>query len=147
VLPIVRRTRDMLLPGYGRIGELARKAGNAHSVVTELDHAVEAFLSAELQELDPDIGFVGEECGGDANAERFWLCDPIDGTVHYLRGMPYCTVMLALIEGHQVQLAAIYDFVHDIIYHAERGQGAFANGERIRVSDRPAPCHRRISLL
>jgi myo-inositol-1(or 4)-monophosphatase len=138
VIPIIRRTRELLLPGYGRAGETARKAEDAHSVVTALDHAVEEVLAAELRRLDPSIEFVGEERGGNSGAERFWLCDPIDGTVHYLRGIPHCTVMLALIERHQVQFGAIYDFVNDVLFHAERGGGAFANGEPIHVSHRPA---------
>lgn len=77
-IPIDRRTREMLLPGYGRVAEAARKAGNAHSAVTALDQAVEAFLADELRKLDPGIEFVGEESGGNSDAERFWLCDPID---------------------------------------------------------------------
>jgi myo-inositol-1(or 4)-monophosphatase len=138
VLPIIRKTREMLMPKYGRIEELGRKSTHAASAVTELDHAVEAFLAAELALVDPRSGFVGEETGGDREASRFWLCDPIDGTMYFIRGMPFCTTMLALIEDGKVRFGVIYDFVNDAAYHAELGSGAFMNAERIRVSERDA---------
>ncbi|MFZ2555841.1 MAG: inositol monophosphatase [Minisyncoccia bacterium] len=136
VLPIIRATRELLLPKYGCVEELTRKGAYPASAVTELDLAVEAFLAAELKKSHPSIGFVGEESGGDRSAERFWLCDPIDGTGYYIRGVPFCTVMLALIEGEKVVFGAIYDFVNDVVYHAERGKGAFANERKISVSGR-----------
>jgi len=45
--------------------------------------------------------------------------------------------MLALIEDGQVNFAVIYDFINDVVYHAERGKGAYKNGERIHVSEQP----------
>src|SRR4029078_7839963 len=70
-------------------------------------------------------------------AERLWLVDPIDGTAHFIRGLPFCTTMLALIEDVTVTFSAIYDFVNDIMYYAERGRGSYQDGKRIRVSGRP----------
>ena len=138
ISPIIRKTRDILLPFYGKAEEAARKGENAHSVVTELDMKVEDFLSSRLYEFDPSIGFVGEEMGGERSGKRFWPCDPIDGTLHYLRGIPNCTVMLALIDEHQVVFGAIYDFLQDVLYHAEKDEGAYANGARIHISTRRA---------
>jgi len=71
------------------------------SVVTKLDTDVEEFVSDELTKIYPDIGFVGEEHGGNREAARFWIMDPIDGTGHFIRGLPFCTSMIALVEdGH-----------------------------------------------
>lgn len=134
---VVRGVRDMLLPHY--YGEVAftRKSDQAHDLVTELDVAVENYLRAKLEEIYPDVTFVGEETGGDREAPRKWLCDPIDGTTHFIRGNPFCTTMLALIEDGQVNMSFIYDFVVDVLYHAVRGGGAYRNGEPIHVSNRP----------
>jgi len=126
----------MLMPQFGRIQALKYKGADASSIVTERDIAVETFIADELQKSRPDIGFVGEEHGGDRSAERFWLCDPIDGTGYYERGVPLCTVMLALIEYGEVTFGAVYDFVNDKLYHAEHGKGAFENDVPIHVSDR-----------
>ena len=111
VLPLIRKTREMLRPFYGNVEAVEYKSERGHDAVTELDRKVETFLEAELHILYPDISFAGEEYGGDREVPRLWLCDPIDGTSHFIRGLPYCTVMLALIEEGQVNFGVIYEFV------------------------------------
>lgn len=125
----------MSLPNFGKV-EIAAQKSSATDVVTHIDRNIEEFLAAQFAQLDPSIGFVGEEFGGSRDAERFWLVDPIDGTAHFVRGIPFCTTMVALIERGKVEFAAIYDFVNDRMYHAKRGEGAFENGSTIRVSER-----------
>jgi myo-inositol-1(or 4)-monophosphatase len=137
IIDIVRATRDISLPHYGNVEAVAYKSGSPTDVVTEIDRAVEKFLSEELAKVMPEVTFVGEEFGGDRLSNRFWLADPIDGTGHYVRGLPFCTTMLALIENGQVVFSIIYDFVNDNVYHAELGKGAFKNYEPIKVSTRP----------
>lgn len=134
---IVRATREKLLPHWGNVPVERNKGGGAIDVVTKLDLEIEQFLASELKKLEPSIGFAGEEYGGDRDGGRFWLCDPIDGTAHFVRGLPFCTVMLALIEGGQVTSSFIYDFINDDLYHAQRGEGAFKNDTPISVSNRP----------
>lgn len=126
----------MLLPQWGKAEIVKQKNPNGADVVTALDLEVEHFLSDRLRSIDPGITFAGEEYGGARTDERFWLCDPIDGTAHYVRGLPFCTVMLALIEKGKVTFSVVYDFLNDVVYHAERGKGAFRNDERIKVSTR-----------
>jgi len=138
ILDLIRSTRDMLLPHWGTIAPTKKSGGTDEvSVVTELDLAVENYLKENLSRIDPGAQFAGEEFGGSREAERFWLCDPIDGTAHFVRGLPFCSVMLALIEEGQVNFSAIYDFVGDVMHYARRGAGAYRNGEPMRVSDRP----------
>lgn len=136
-LPIIRATKSITLPFYGTAEIAAQKDGSPHNVVTELDHKVEQFLEQEFKKVDPSIKFAGEEFGGSRDEERLWLVDPIDGTMHFTRGIPFCTTMVALIERGEVTFSAIYDFRNDVMYHAEKGRGAYANGEPIKVSDRP----------
>lgn len=136
VLPIVRKTRDISLPYWGKAESIKQKSDSPHDAVTKLDGEIEQYLTVELKKIFPDIPFVGEEFGGDRSVKRFWLADPIDGTAHFIRGLPFCTTMLALIEDGQVVFSAIYDFVHDVMYHAEKGKGAYKNGIPIHVSDR-----------
>ena len=137
VLPILRRVREMLLPHYGAVLSKKKTSVREHDFVTEHDVSVEKYLKDELARAYPDIPFVGEETGGARNMSRFWLVDPIDGTDHFIRGMPFCTAMIALIEDSAVVFSAIYDFVGDIMYRAEKGAGAFANEKPIRVNSRP----------
>lgn len=132
---ILRAVRPMLMPHYGNVA-FTRKEAYANDLLTHLDVAVEEYLRTELGKLYPEIPFVGEETGGDRTATQHWLCDPIDGTALFVRGLPYCTTMLALIENGRVTMGFIYDFVTDTLFHAVRGGGAFRNGEAIHVSDR-----------
>jgi myo-inositol-1(or 4)-monophosphatase len=136
ILKIVRSTRDITLPSWGRVEVLNQKDDSAASVVTAIDQEVEQYLATEFKKSFPEVQYVGEEFGGDRTADKFWLVDPIDGTGHYVRGLPYCTTMIALIENGEVSLGIIYDFVNDILYYASKGQGAFANSEPIAVSSR-----------
>ncbi|MDO8589778.1 MAG: inositol monophosphatase family protein [bacterium] len=136
-LSIIRSTRSITLPFYGKVEIVSQKDESPHNVVTKLDHEVEQYLRAEFKKIDPTIEFVGEEFGGSRDGKKLWLVDPIDGTMHFVRGIPFCTTMVALVEDGQVIFSAIYDFRNDIMYHAEKGKGAFEDGKRISVSDRP----------
>ncbi len=136
VLPVVREVRKILLPEWGKAEIIDKKTTRATDILTVLDQKVERFLKEKLAEIYPDIQFVGEEDGGNREAERFWLIDPIDGTGHYMRGLPFCTVMLALIEKGVVTFSVVYDFLNDDIYWAEKGKGAYKNDTPIHVSDR-----------
>ncbi len=136
VLPILREVRSLLLPYYGNAGSVVYKSASPADVVTELDVRAEEFMKERLHTLDSSIAFVGEERGGDRTAKRLWLLDPIDGTAHFIRGLPFCTTMLALIEEGEVVFSAIYDFVSDIMYSAEKGKGATMDGKPIHVSMR-----------
>ncbi len=136
ILPIVKSVRPILLPHFGNAKAINHKRAYDASAVTELDIAVEEHLKRELAQVYPDIGYVGEEGGGDRGAQRFWLVDPIDGTGNFMRGIPVCTTMLALIENGAPVFSAIYDFVADRMYWASKGRGAFRDTTRLQVSDR-----------
>lgn len=135
VLAVIRETRALSFPRWGDVAA-THKNNNAHDVVTELDREIVKVLQRELAAIEPKTAFVGEEYGGDRSAQIFWLVDPIDGTSHFVRGMPFCTTMVARIEDGVVVFAAIYDFIHNVMYHAERGKGAFEDDAPIRVSER-----------
>ena len=137
VFPVFQSTRELLVSNWGTAEVTHQKDGSATNVVTKIDTEMEERVSGQLKALFPDIGFVGEECGGDRSAERFWLMDPIDGTSHYVRGLPFCTSMLALIEQGVVTFSVVYDFLNDTFYWAQRGAGAFRDSARLQVSSRP----------
>jgi myo-inositol-1(or 4)-monophosphatase len=136
VLPIVKATRTFTKPNWGKI-DCSYKNDNAASALTEIDIQVEEFLQEHLTSVLPEIAFVGEETGGDNSAQTRWLCDPIDGTGIFVRGLHGCTTMLSLIKDDKVIAAVIYDFVADDIYYAVKGEGAYKNKTQISVNDRP----------
>jgi myo-inositol-1(or 4)-monophosphatase len=138
-----QETGRMLLPHYGNIKAKSEsdKAGDSIAgVFTELDERAEKFLQERLGqfgvEAGLDVGFTGEQYGEQQAADISWLVDPIDGTTHFIRGLPMCTVMIALVQEGEVLLAVIYDIANQETYWAARGQGAFRNGERLMASQR-----------
>lgn len=128
-----------LIKHYGQVESEAKgESGDlAGDIVTKLDRQTETFLSEQFKKFDPTFGFRGEEFGVENQADIMWLVDPIDGTSHFVRGLPFCTTMIALVENGKVILSVINDFVRSETYWAVRGKGAFKDGERIHVSDRP----------
>jgi myo-inositol-1(or 4)-monophosphatase len=137
VVPIVKEVGDELKQHFGQVEAINQKSESRVDVVTEFDRKTETFLAEKLRKDFPDIEFVGEESGGNEQAERFWLCDPIDGTEHFIRGLPFCTTMLCLIENGAVIFSVIYDFVRGDMYVAEKGKGAKKNNEPIHLRNRP----------
>jgi histidinol-phosphatase len=104
------------------------------SPVTEADRAVEQVLRKRIAEERPGHGVVGEEFGADQPAGTRWILDPIDGTKNYLRGVPVFATLIALErDGAGVIGVASAPALHRR-WWAARGEGAFVNGRRIRVS-------------
>ena len=104
------------------------------SPVTEADHAVEQAIVKQLRRGFPDIGVLGEEFGAEGSQERRWIVDPIDGTKNFVRGIPHWATLLALEEEGEVTLGVVHAPATGDLFWARRGEGAFANGVRLRVS-------------
>ena len=106
-------------------------------IVTEADLAVERMFRALIAGRFPSHAVVAEEMGqgGAAGASHEWVFDPVDGTTNFAHGLPFFCSSLALeIDGEAV-VAAIYDPTRRELFTAERGVGAWLNGEPLRVSD------------
>lgn len=108
-----------------------------NDLVTPVDREVEAFLKGRLAKMFPDFGFVGEETGGMPDPDGvFWVVDPIDGTTNFAHGFPYFCVSLALNEGRETVLGAVYDPLRREVFRAVRGRGAFRDAVPIRCAPR-----------
>jgi histidinol-phosphatase len=102
--------------------------------VTEADRGVEAELRRLLAGERPGDAILGEEEGTSGGGSRRWILDPIDGTRNYARGVPVWATLLALEDDGVVRLGVVSAPALDRRWWAERGQGAFAGGERLAVS-------------
>jgi len=131
VIDLFRQLRPELLSVFGKI-EYTKKADR--SKVTVWDVKVEETLQKALAKQFPAIGFEGEETAVTGSTETYWLVDPIDGTSSFIRGLRYCTNMAALVHKGEAVAAVIYDFVHDELYTAIKGEGAYKDGERLSVA-------------
>ncbi len=103
--------------------------------VTQVDTSIQNYLSRELQNLAPDIQFLGEEEGlHEISGDTCWILDPIDGTTNLIHDYQHSTVSLGLYERGAIVLGIVYDPFRDDVYHAEKGKGSFLNGKPIHVS-------------
>ncbi|HEX2024798.1 MAG TPA: inositol monophosphatase family protein [Actinomycetota bacterium] len=104
--------------------------------VTAADRAAEEAARAVFDHEAPGVAVVGEELGG-ADAERYWLIDPIDGTTNFLLGFPVVGVSVALVHRGRPAAGAVHAPYLGTTFSAARGQGAEQDGQPLRVSDRP----------
>ena len=102
--------------------------------VTEADRAVEAELRTILGVERRRDAFLGEEGGQAGSGSRRWIVDPIDGTRNYSRGVPVWATLIALEDHGAVTVGVVSAPALHRRWWAERGSGAHANGDIVRVS-------------
>ena len=132
-----RLARDAGALAHSAFGQSTATLKGRHDIVTAMDTQVERFIRAALAARYPDDAIVGEEeGGGGGGGERVWIIDPIDGTANYARGIPHYCVSIGYLERGSARIGVLYDPAHDALYAASQGDGAFLNGNRLKVS----PC-------
>jgi len=104
-------------------------------IVTEADRRSEAMITERLRRQFPDHAIVAEEGGGKQTGSDYcWYVDPLDGTTNFAHGFPVYCVTLALAYRDEVIAGVVYDPNREELFSAERGSGAYLNGEQISVS-------------
>jgi len=124
----------MMLARAGHAVRIDKKS--AIDLVTEVDVAIERMFRELIASRFPDHAILGEEFGGSASVPEgpCWVFDPIDGTTNFAHGLPIFCSSLALELDGQPLVAAVYDPNRKELFTAERGQGAWLNGQPLRVS-------------
>ncbi len=104
-------------------------------LVTETDLAVESFLKERLAALTPGVAFLAEESAASLELpDTCWIIDPVDGTTNFAHGLPLSVTSVAYRLNGEVVLGIINAPLLREWYVAEKGRGAWRNGEAIRVS-------------
>jgi myo-inositol-1(or 4)-monophosphatase len=131
------REAGAVLRDYYRTG-VTVKYKSEIDLVTEADHASEALILKRIRSAYPDCAILSEESGASANtSSAVWIADPLDGTTNFAHGLPIFCVTLALVIDGVVEVGVTYDPIYEELYTAQRGQGAYLNGERLHVSAVP----------
>ena len=125
---------DALSLGRFRASDLLVETKPDRTPVTEADRAVEEEIRERLAVERPDDGMLGEEFGVTGSGSRRWIVDPIDGTRNYSRGIPIWATLIALEMDGAIQLGVVSAPALGRRWWAERGAGAFVNGDPIHVS-------------
>jgi histidinol-phosphatase len=125
---------DAISLGRFRASDLLVETKPDRTPVTEADRAVEEAIRGRLAVERPGDGMLGEEFGVTGSGSRRWIVDPIDGTRNYSRGIPIWATLIALEVGGAIQLGVVSAPALGRRWWAERGAGAFVNGDPIHVS-------------
>ncbi len=129
---LARQAGEIILKYFQR--DLNQRIKEDKTIVTIADDEINELVINEVRKNYPDYGVFGEEKSMDRTSDLMWLCDPLDGTIPYAKGLPVAVFSLALVKKGIPQLGVVYDPFTDRLYTAIKGKGAFLNGEKIAVS-------------
>jgi myo-inositol-1(or 4)-monophosphatase len=129
----VVRAGELHMARFGSDVRVQKKG--AIDLVTEVDLEVETMFRALIAERFPDHDVLAEELGQlRAGARHRWVFDPLDGTTNYAHGVPvFCATVALEVDGVPL-VGAVFDPNRNELFTAERGIGAWLNGDPLRVS-------------
>ncbi|MFK7938308.1 MAG: inositol monophosphatase family protein [Roseovarius sp.] len=138
MMKAARKAGRSLAKDFREVENLQVSMKGAGDFVSRADIAAEAILKEELMAARPTYGWLAEEEGEIEGQDptRRWIVDPLDGTTNFLHGLPHWAVSVALEHKGQIIAGVIYDASKDELFFAEKGEGAFMNESRLRVSGR-----------
>lgn len=116
---------------------LTVRAKADESIVTQADEAVNAMVIREVERAYPAHSVFGEEASRHRDSAYAWVCDPIDGTIMFAKGVPVSVFSLALVKNGEPLVGVVYDPYMKRLYQAIKGQPAHRNNQVIKVSEKP----------
>jgi myo-inositol-1(or 4)-monophosphatase len=140
MIKAARKAGRGLVKDFREVENLQVSLKGAGDFVSRADTAAEKTIRDELMTARPTYGWLGEETGVAEGSDptRRWIVDPLDGTTNFLHGLPHWAVSIALEHKGEIVAAVVFDPAKDEMFVAEKGQGAWMNESRIRVSGRRA---------
>ncbi len=125
-----------LIRDFGEIENLQVSSKGPGDFVTSADKRTEKILIEELQKSHPEYGIITEEIGiiNKSNTKNRWIIDPIDGTFNFMNGIPQFAISVGYEEENEIKCGVIFNPILNEIFCAEKGNGAYLNNSRIRVS-------------
>ena len=127
-----------LIRDFGEIENLQVSSKGPGDFVSSADKRTEKILIEELQKAHPEYGIVTEETGiiNKLNTKNRWIIDPIDGTINFLNGVPQFAISVGYEEDNEIKCGVIFNPITNEMFCAEKGNGAYLNNSRIRVSNK-----------
>lgn len=120
---------QMLLDDFKKPGlKIMKKTDD--SPVTEVDLKVSDFFRDKLKPYGYPV-VTEEAVPKELDADEYFLIDPLDGTYYFIEELDYFAVLVAFIKNKRPVRGVIHFPVLDITFTAEKGSGAYMNGELI----------------
>jgi len=138
MIKTARRAGRALVKDFREVENLQVSMKGAGDFVSRADLAAEKIIKDELMSTRPNYGWCAEESREEEGIDptRRWIVDPLDGTTNFLHGLPHWAVSIALEYKGEIVAGVIFDPAKDEMFVAEKGQGAWMNETRLRVSGR-----------
>jgi len=138
MLKTARKAGRALAKDFREVENLQVSMKGAGDFVSRADINAEQIIKSELMNARPTYGWLAEEGGEEPGKDptRRWIVDPLDGTTNFLHGLPHWAVSIALEHKGRIVAGVIYDPSKDEAFFAEKGEGAWMNESRLRVSGR-----------
>ena len=138
ILKACMKASRSLIRDFGEIENLQVSTKGPGDFVTSADKRTEKILIEELQKAHPDYGIITEETGiiNKTNINNRWIIDPIDGTMNFLNGIPQFAISIGYEENGEIKSGVIFNPIMNEMFCAEKGNGAYLNNSRIRVSNK-----------
>ena len=132
------KASKVLIRDFGEIEKLQISEKGPGDFVTASDKRVEKIIINELNVENSKYSVLCEEKGEliGKNKEKRWIIDPIDGTTNFLNGLPHFAISIAYEEKGEILSGIIFDPIKNEMFFAEKGQGAYLNNIRTRVSNK-----------
>ena len=127
-----------LIRDFGEIENLQVSSKGPGDFVSSADKRTEKILIEELQKAHPEYGIITEETGiiNKSNIKNRWIIDPIDGTMNFLNGVPQFAISVGYEENGEIVCGVIFNPIMNEMFIAEKGNGAYLNNSRMRVSNK-----------
>jgi len=127
-----------LIRDFGEIENLQVSSKGPGDFVSSADKRTEKIIIEELQKAHPEYGIITEESGiiNKSNIKNRWIIDPIDGTMNFLNGVPQFAISVGYEENNEIKCGVIFNPITNEMFCAEKGNGAYLNNSRIRVSNK-----------
>lgn len=140
LISIAKHAGAIMLNAEHAVLSAASTKNNTSDLVTQYDREIESMVQQRLDASYPTFSFLGEESfkeGTKLTSAPTFICDPIDGTLNFSKGVPNCAISLALVLDKKPVIGVVYNPFRGDMYHAVKQQGAFltkvATGEAIKL--------------
>ena len=128
---------EILIDNFGRIRSDDIREKSSNDFLTYVDELTEKKILEIIRRDYPTHSILAEESGQKKKqAEYEWIIDPLDGTKNYISEIPVFAISIGLRHGIDMELGVIFDPIKNDLFYGQKNQGAYLNGNRIRVSSR-----------
>ena len=129
-----RRAGTALIKKMANPEKLKIEQKGFNDYVSEADLAAERAIISCIHKHYPDHAILAEESGVTGDSETVWIIDPLDGTTNFLHGFPVFAVSIGVQVKGRMEHGVVYDPMRQELFTASRGNGAYLDDHRIRVS-------------